>query len=101
MNNIKEGDLYEVLEVYGHTFELRYGYYEERERARGEPIPIYPDFKKHPLYTKDGFPLVTQMQEPCIYGTCSDEDGCCVECKHYRHGKDLIGICTNKENRKK
>ena len=51
MNNIQEGDLYEVLEVYGHTFELRYGYYEERERARGEPIPIYPDFKKHPLYT--------------------------------------------------
>ena len=29
---IKEGDLYKVITIYGKTFELYYGYYEEKDR---------------------------------------------------------------------
>ena len=94
----KEGDIYMILELFGHTIELRYGYYEERERAQGEPIPIYPDLKKHPLYTNEGFPLVTQMQELCEYGTSLYKDGCCFDCQYFQEYRDLIGICKNKKN---
>ena len=98
---IKEGDVYAVLEIHGHVIELRYGYYEERERTRGEPIPIYPNFKTHPLYTPEGFLLVTQMQELCEHGTSPYEDGCCFDCKHFEACQDLIGICKNSKNKRK
>ncbi|MBO5286801.1 MAG: hypothetical protein J6B34_01610 [Clostridia bacterium] len=97
---IKEGDLYKVVELFGRSFELRYGYYEEYERDRTEPIPIYPDLKKHPVYTKDGIPFVTQMQELCEYGKSKFKEGCCVDCEFYKDGAELIGLCTNKNNKK-
>ena len=100
MEEIKEGELYKVIDVFGRKIELRYGYYEERERGRGEPIPIYPDFKKDPVYTDDGFPLVTQMQELCEAGSSPYADGYCVDCAHYMHCTDLVGICKNKKNKK-
>ena len=99
MENVKEGDLYKSVELFGHRIELKYGYYEERERARGEPIPIYPDFKSHPLYTKEGYPLVTQMQEICEHGSSRYKDGCCVDCDSYVQCEDLIGFCKNSKNR--
>lgn len=99
MDTPKEGALYKALEIFDHRIELKYGYYEERERARGEPIPIYPDFKSHPLYTKEGYPLVTQMQGLCTNGSSPYEDGCCVDCTFYVQGEDLIGICKNSKNR--
>lgn len=101
MNKIREGELYKTVELFGHAFELRYGYYEEFERERGEPIPIYPDFKNSPVYTKEGFPFVTQMQELCEHGTSKFKDGCCADCEHYHHGEELIGICTNEMNKQK
>ena len=101
MNEIKEGDLYAVLEIHGHRIELRYGYYEEHERARGEPIPIYPDLKKHPIYTNEGYPIVTQMQELCEQGDSPYEDGCCFDCQFFKKEYDLFGICKNTKNRKK
>ena len=100
MNGIRDGDIYKVLRLHTHTIEIRYGYYDECERGRGDPIPIYPDFKLHPLYTIDGYPLVTQMQTVCPYGTSPFEDGFCVECEFFHHCEDLIGICKNKKNRK-
>ena len=53
---IKEGDLYKILNIQGHTFKLYYGYYEdcERENPAVEPMPIYPDFIKSPKYTDTG-----------------------------------------------
>lgn len=99
MDKIKEGDLYKIIDLHGHTFELRYGYYEEYERGKGEPVPIFPDFIKNPQYTKEGFPFVTQMQELCPHGSSSFSDGCCVDCVHYSQGEDLIGICTNAKNK--
>lgn len=101
MSRIRDGDIYKIVELFGHTFELRYGYYEEYERGRGDPIPIYPDFKKNPVYTNEGFPFVTQMQELCEHGKSKFDEGCCIDCEHYQDGEDLIGICTNKANKKR
>ena len=53
MGKIREGELYKRLELFGRAFELYYGYYEDYERERGEPVPIYPDFQKSPEYTPD------------------------------------------------
>ena len=98
-HNIRDGDLYEILEVYGHRFEIRYGYYEEYERERFEPIPIYPLFRKNPLYTSDGYPLATQMQEPCEEYNPKNADidnERCADCIHfYNEDKNIIGICSN------
>ena len=101
MQENRDGDLYKVVRVRERDFVIRYGYYAEYERARGEPVPIYPDFKKDPAYTKDGKPFVTQMQELCEYGDSKFRDGCCVDCRYYRHGDDLIGVCTCEHNKKK
>ena len=100
MNEKKDGDIYKVVTVHGESFELRYGYYEEFERGVSEPIPIYPDFKHSPRYTKEGYPFVTQMQELCEYGESSFVDGCCADCRAFSNGDELIGICTHPKNRR-
>ena len=100
MNGKQDGELYKVVTVQGVNFELRYGYYEEFERGIGEPIPIYPDFRKTPQYTKEGHPFVTQMQELCEYGESKFSEGCCADCRYFLFGEELLGICTCPENRK-
>ena len=100
MNHVKEGDIYKIVTLYGNHFTLFYGYYEDFERGRGEPIPIYPDFKKLPRYTEEGYPFVTQMKTRCQYGNSKFSDGICADCDYYKHGSDLIGICTCHKNRK-
>ena len=52
----REGDLYRRVELFGKVFDLRYGYYEEKDR-RGPPDIIYPNFIKEPVYTQDGIPF--------------------------------------------
>lgn len=101
MNNIKEGELYKTVEIHGHRIELRYGYYEDYERERGEPIPIYPNLKEKPIYTKEGYPIVTQMQDLCKSCKCRFTDGCCGECEYFRPMEEMFGICSNPENKKK
>lgn len=93
----REGDLYKVLNVGGHTFPIYYGYYEECDRAAGDldPMPIYPDFTAQPHYTESLFPLVTKMQDACPHyqgtaGSFAD----CGECAFFLPGEDLIGTCT-------
>ena len=97
----REGDLYKVIELHGKSFEIRYGYYEEIDRDY-EPVPIYPDFIKEPVYTDRGEPFVTLMQDPCESyepsGRCSDRD--CGTCVHIARGHDLIGICKCEKNKK-
>lgn len=100
---VKEGDLYKVLNILGHTFKLYYGYYEEceRENPAVEPMPIYPDFIKIPEYTDSGQAFVTKMQDACKhYKGKSSKFNECAECEHYLHGDDLIGICTCRQNKK-
>ena len=99
-NTIKEGSIYKVLTAFGKKFEIRYGYYEDFERLTGEPVPIYPDFTKHSLYTEDGFPYVTQMQDACRHCRLRSRDNCCGNCLDFVIGEELIGICKNENNRK-
>ena len=98
-----EGDLYKRIHTDGMTFELRYGYYEERDRKNpfAEPVPIYPDFLKTPVYNDRGHPFVTDMQDTCGYYVGDDPDAGCCGCRHYRKGEDFIGVCLCKLNRKK
>lgn len=98
----KEGDLYKVVELGGKRFELRYGYYEDCDRndSKAEPIPIYPDLKKQPLYTDDGYLIVTLMQDVCdCYEGESGDDADCSQCKQCIHCEELFGICKSDEKR--
>ena len=100
-NTLQEGDLYKIIKLHGATFEIRYGYYEETDR-QFEPIEIYPDFIKNPVYTNDGFPFVTLMQDPCEhYKKCTDDpDHDCSNCKYMERGDELIAVCRCDSRRK-
>ena len=102
-NRIREGDIYQILTICDKSFEIRYGYYEENDRISkyNDPIPIYPDFIKEPLYNKKGQPFVTEMQDTCQYFKGKMIVDICCGCKYYKKGDDLIGICTYVKNRKK
>lgn len=99
---MKEGELYKSVTVHGRTFELRYGYYDEKERfgRYSEPIPIYPDFTRDPQYTDDGQPFVTAMQDPCEHFIGRDRSIGCYGCSYFSDGDDLLGVCACKSNRR-
>ena len=97
----KEGDLYKQITIFGATFEIRYGYYEEFERHYNEPMPIYPDFIRNPVYSADGKPFVTQMQDACPnYSGRAVSDRDCGGCSHYIHGEAFLGLCGCPGNEK-
>lgn len=99
----KEGDLFKVIELYGTTFEIRYGFYEDRDRHNryAEPMEIYPDFIKNPQHTHDGMPFVTAMQTPCaLFKGKKDEDSTCDDCAFYQHCEEMLGICACPKNKK-
>jgi len=92
----REGELYRKLDILGEQFEIRYGYYEAFERSSGIPIPIYPDFIEEPRYTASGEPFVTAMQDMCgdaEFKASGLFDECCENCRFFKRGIDLIGIC--------
>ena len=100
-----EGELYRVVETFGKTFELRYGYYGEKDRQNPlcEPAVIYPDFAVEPLYTDKGEPFVTMMQDACTSYKGDNEktpDTTCDEWKYFSRGEEWFGICTNQKNKK-
>ena len=99
----KEGELFKVITAYGKTFEIVYGFYDDRERHNGfaEPVPIYPDFEKAPQFAEDGKPFVTAMQNPCeSFDGEKDDNSACGDCSHYRHCDELIGTCDALINKK-
>lgn len=98
----KEGDLYKEVNLFGKTFKLVYGYYEdfERESSDSEPIPIYPDFIKNPLYTEDGIPFVTAMQDICEHYVGIRDGDSCAECIHFQKCEELFGLCDCSKRRK-
>ncbi len=99
----KEGDIYKTIHIDEYIFELRYGYYEKYERETGEPVVIYPDLTRR-IYTWDGYPIVTAIQEPCSYYEVFEhkaKNECCVDCIHYYPPDDDIGVCKCKHNQKK
>ncbi len=106
LNNApKEGDLYKIVTTFGKTFELKYGFYDERDRQSPlcEPAIIYPDFLKEPLYTDEGEPFVTMMQDACVSyngGAKRTSDTACAECKYFEQGEEWFGICKCPKKRK-
>lgn len=97
---IREGDIYEVTSVGGHSFMIRYGYYAEEDRHTADPMPIYPCFVSEPKYTSEGHPLITRMQDACHhYMSENGGDGWCADCAHADSWNGQIGICRCK-NRK-
>lgn len=92
----KEGDLYKEIAICGKTFKLFYGYYEDFERygQYNEPMPIYPDFIKEPVYTDNGIPFVTAMQDICKYYEGESESDSCSECRYFQKSEDLFGLCN-------
>lgn len=97
-----EGELYKRIEVEGKTFDLYYGYYEEKDRLNPlcEPIAIYPDFIAQPEYTDDGYPFATDMQDACEHYRGNDREGGCFGCVHYKRGEEFLGICTCPQKRR-
>lgn len=98
MNKAKprEGEIYKIITVAGHHFTIRYGYYTDDERMSQEPIPIFPCFESQPLYCKDGFPLVTRIQDSCEHYLVQegrDGDGWCADCVYYPDEHADIGVC--------
>ena len=101
----REGELYKVINTFGRTFELKYGFYEERDRQNPlcEPVPIYPDFLKEPIYTDEGEPFVTVMQDACLHykgNTKRTADSTCGECEFFKGGEEWFGLCMCSENGK-
>ncbi len=94
----KEGDLYKRINIGQHTFELRYGYYTESDRAFGEPAVIFPELS---VYTEEGYRIVTAVQEVCEFYKTSGrkaKDESCVGCIYYSPPGDDIGICKCTHN---
>ncbi len=97
----REGELHKVIKLHGVAFEIRYGYYEEIDRT-GEPVEIYPDFVENPVYTDDGYPFVTAMQDACSHHRshrrATEPD--CGSCQYLERGVELIGICRCPHNQR-
>ncbi|MBQ9733602.1 MAG: hypothetical protein IJV74_05140 [Clostridia bacterium] len=95
MKNARDGDLYRKITVFDKTFELYYGYYDERDKESRyrEPIPIYPDFIKSPVYTSDGYRYATEMQDICSHFSGREGEDSCFACRHFQKGEELIGLC--------
>ena len=92
----EEGQVHEIVCIGGHTFTIRYGYYDESERDTTDPIPIYPCFISDPCYTAEGFPLVTRIQDACEHYFVEDGitgDGWCADCLHCSGDQGEIAIC--------
>lgn len=92
----REGDIYDIVCIGGHSFTICYGYYDAAEREVTDPVPIYPCFVTNPKYTHDGYPLVTRVQDACEYYTCAENqegDGWCADCIHCSTEHEEIGIC--------
>lgn len=97
-----EGDLHSIVTIGLHSFELRYGYCDERDRATGEPYILYPNLRSEPLYTEDGYRIVTALQKNCKHYAPPDGqewEDCCYTCCFYPDQHSEIGICSCEQMR--
>ena len=103
MNRIREGDLYHTITLGDIQFEIRYGYTCENERELWGPSPIYPDFIKTPVISKEGLPFVTAFQDICphyeAHQNPSGEQWCC-DCIYFKKIEKEFGLCRCEKNRR-
>ncbi len=99
MNKIRDGDLYKAVDVFGKTFHLYYGFYEEQDKygKYAEPVPIYPNFIENPEYTDDGYPFTTEMQDICSHYQGKVGEDSCFACSNFSKGSEMIGLCLCKK----
>lgn len=100
----REGELYRNVSVGGHLLELYYGYYEDGDRANSDPVVLYPDFFERPLFTGDGHPLVSAVQQPCEHYRPPAEgrpEECCSDCSYYPDSRAEIAVCQCPAMRRK
>ena len=98
-----EGDLHSIVTIGPYTFELRYGYCDEQDRATGEPYILYPDLVSEILYTEDGHRIVTALQSICAHYVPPDgqeQEDCCYTCRFYPDHQSEIGICRCEKMRR-
>lgn len=97
----REGELYKTITVAGHSFDLRYGYYEEYERSLGPPVVVFPNLIVSPLYSPEGHPLATQIQDPCQYFelAAGREEHWCGDCAYFFGEHPEIGECRCKHHK--
>ena len=71
----------------------------EFDTSSGRYILDLPDLEENQIFTNDGEPLVTAVQDCCTY---IDDAFDCGSCRFYKpnHPGDLIGICSNPQNKK-
>ena len=98
----KEGELFKRVDVYGSTFNIYYGYYNDFDRKSlfNEPVPVYPDLNENPKYDPHGYRIVTKMQISCEHYRGNPKEDSCAHCPYFKAGKDLFGICLCELNRK-
>lgn len=92
-----EGELYKVIHIDGHLFELRYGYHADFEREHCHPVVLFPDLVSTPVFTRDGRPIVTAIQEPCRYYTVPEgqpPEQWCADCIYFPGVHQEMGICS-------
>ena len=103
VNTPREGDLHSVVTIGSHTFELRYGYCDEQDRATGEPYILYPDLMSECCYTEDGYRIVAALQNNCAYyvpPAGQEREDCCYTCCFYPDQLSEIGICRCEKMRR-
>ena len=103
----KDGELYEILCVGGHRFEIYCGYLSKHDAKMKVAVPLYPNFTKEPKYDPNGYRLTSCGTDPCRYADLmptSSEYSTCLNCRHFDRISDppeFIGICKNEKRRLK
>ncbi len=101
-NIVREGDLYKIVTVADKSFEIRYGYSCDGERAHWEPTPVYPDFIASPKYTAEGYPFAVAYQDICEYYDPKPKatgENWCNDCAMFDKKEEFIGICKCQKRR--
>ena len=99
----KEGELHKVMTVGGRSFELRYGFYTEGDRLNSEPVILFPNLEQMPVYSEDGWRIVSSVQTPC--GAYSprmpnQKEDWCADCIFYPDVHEEIAVCGNEWQRR-
>lgn len=96
-NEIKEGDLYKIVEVAGKKFDIRYERLEDPDPE--DPDALVPHlflFEENPEYTKDGFAFRNKFDSVCPYLKPKDHDFYnheCERCVYLSETVEYIGVC--------
>ncbi len=101
---VKEGSLYKIIKTGDYSFNIHYGYHSASEKEKWGPTPIFPDFSKQPIFTKEGNPYTRADQDICEYFKPKPKisgENWCNDCKYFKLYEEVIGVCrcNNRKNK--